>query len=110
MFLKVMETIGESMDLIYLAIINLGLTIVAVGWLFKYFDEVFNAQADLLDRILKNSNIRFANVVEEDETIERMDDDSQRTHILGGVVDHGTHTTGVCHPECWCNVSEGEEE
>ena len=25
-----------------------------------------------------------------------------RTHILGGVVDHGTHTTGVCSDDCWC--------
>ncbi len=36
------------------------------------------------------------------------EDDSGRTHILGGVVDHGTHTTGVCSDECWCK--DGEEE
>jgi len=29
--------------------------------------------------------------------------DSQRTHILGGIVEHGTHRTGVCSPDCWCN-------
>ena len=34
--------------------------------------------------------------------------DPERTHILGGVVYHGTHTTGVCSDECWCK--EGEEE
>tara|TARA_R110002020_G_scaffold86071_1_gene212254 strand:+ start:303 stop:749 length:447 start_codon:yes stop_codon:yes gene_type:complete len=46
--------------------------------------------------------------------------DPARTHILGGVVDHGTHTTGVCSDECWCmaaglyahacSTKEGEEE
>ena len=110
MFLKVMETRGEQMEIIYLAVFNLVVTLIGLGWLFNYFDGVFNAQADLIDRILKNSNIRFSNVVEEEEIIEYMDDDSHRTHILGGVVDHGTHTTGVCHPDCWCNVSKEEEE
>lgn len=28
--------------------------------------------------------------------------DPARTHIIGGVVDHGTHTTAVCSDECWC--------
>tara|TARA_R110000851_G_scaffold114696_3_gene240150 strand:- start:745 stop:978 length:234 start_codon:yes stop_codon:yes gene_type:complete len=26
-----------------------------------------------------------------------------KTHILGGVVDYGTHTEGVCSDVCWCN-------
>jgi len=25
-----------------------------------------------------------------------------KTHILGTVVDYGTHTEGVCSNECWC--------
>ena len=25
-----------------------------------------------------------------------------KTHILGGVVDYGTHTEGVCSNDCWC--------
>lgn len=94
------------MEIIYFALFNLAFTLVGLGWIFNYFDEVFNAQADLIDRILKNSNIVFTNVVEEDSIME----DEGRTHILGGVVDHGTHTTGVCHPECWCNISKDEEE
>jgi hypothetical protein len=81
----------------YLVLINAIITLLIGGWLFKYFDDLFNAQADLIDRILKNSNIRFHT----DE-----EDDSQKTHILGGVVDHGTHTTGVCSDECWCHSEE----
>lgn len=109
MFLKVMVMIGDSMEIIYLALFNMAFTIMGLGWIFKYFDEVFNAQADLIDRIIKNSNIRFSNIIEEGTIIEPIVDE-HRTHILGGVVDHGTHTTGVCHPDCWCNVSKGEEE
>ncbi len=25
-----------------------------------------------------------------------------KTHILGGVVDYGSHTEGVCSQDCWC--------
>lgn len=28
--------------------------------------------------------------------------DENRTHILGGVIDYGTHTEGVCADNCWC--------
>lgn len=28
--------------------------------------------------------------------------DSQRTHLLGGVIDMKTHMEGVCDPKCWC--------
>ena len=28
--------------------------------------------------------------------------DPARTHIIGDVIDHGTHTTAVCSDECWC--------
>ena len=84
------------MDL-YLILINAAITLLIGGWLFKYFDDVFNAQADLIDRILKNSNIQFNTPT---------DEDSQKTHILGGVVDHGTHKTGVCSDECWCHPEE----
>ena len=85
-----------SMDL-YLILINAVITLLIGGWLFKYFDDVFNAQADLIDRILKNSNIQFNTPT---------DEDSQKTHILGGVVGHGTHKTGVCSDECWCHPEE----
>ncbi len=30
-----------------------------------------------------------------------------RTHLLGGVIDYGTHKEGVCADDCWC---KGEEE
>ena len=76
-----------------------------MGWL-----DIYNSthrQTLLIG--LKNSHIRFSNIIEEGTIIEPIVDE-HRTHILGGVVDHGTHTTGVCHPDCWCNVSKGEEE
>ena len=49
-------------------------------------------------------------VLMEDDSEDDYDNglDPARTHVIGGVVDHGTHTTGVCSDECWCK--EGEEE
>jgi len=91
------------MEVLYLFLINLLVMLAGIGWLFHYFDTVFNAQADLIDKILKNSNIVFGN---SDKVV--VDDDSQRTHILGGVIDRGTHNEGVCATDCWCKDSEEE--
>ena len=35
-------------------------------------------------------------------------DITAKTHILGGVVDYGNHTVGVCSPDCWCHGRKGQ--
>ena len=97
---------GDIMEVLYLFLINLFVMIVGMGWLIHYFHNVFNAQADLIDKIIKNSNILFGN---SDKVVEEIPEelfDDGRTHLLGGVIDMGTHNEGVCHVDCWCNDSE----
>ena len=32
----------------------------------------------------------------------RMKRDENATHILGHIINHGTHVEGVCAEDCWC--------
>ena len=95
------------MDSSWLILINAIMILGVGGWLFKYFDTLFTAQADLIDRILQMVTDSGVEIISPpDEGFLLQFEDSQRTHILGGVIDMGTHTTGVCHPDCWCNEEE----
>jgi len=41
------------METYIILLINSIITILVGGWLFRYFDLIFNTQADLIDKILK---------------------------------------------------------
>lgn len=62
----------------------------ALYWVWMDNLNRFNAQADLIDKII-------ARVFTESV------DDGGKTHMLGGVDIFGQ---GVCHSECWCKIDE----
>ena len=35
--------------------------------------------------------------------------DENKTHILGHIINYGTHTEGVCADHCWCKKDEDNE-
>ena len=43
---------SKIMETLWILIINLIITFIVGAWLFRYFDFVFNTQADLIDDLL----------------------------------------------------------
>jgi len=43
---------SKIMETLWILIINLIITFIVGAWMFRYFDFVFNTQADLIDDIL----------------------------------------------------------
>lgn len=41
------------LEIYWILLINSLITIVVCGWIFKYFDTVFNHQSNIIDKILK---------------------------------------------------------
>ena len=98
------------MDWYYLILINALVTVAVGSWLFKYFEAIYTAQADVMDKIIKvisRDGVERIDPPPEGYEMEfRHSEDSQRTHILGGIVDFGTHKEGRCSDECWCHEEE----
>jgi len=36
--------------------------------------------------------------------------DENATHILGHIIDYGTHKVGVCSDKCWCKKGADNEQ
>lgn len=52
-------------------------------------------------------HLDFVDETEDEDTEPNpFDEDPEKTHILGGVIDMGTHNEGVCHSDCECHGSE----
>jgi len=66
--------------------------IPALYWVWMDNLNRFNAQADLIDKIIARV---FAESV----------DDDGKTHVFGGINSLGE---GVCDPECWCKIDDDD--
>jgi len=44
------------LEIYWILLINSLITLVVCGWIFKYFDTVFNHQAEITDKILRHLN------------------------------------------------------
>tara|TARA_R100000152_G_C6780327_1_gene212954 strand:- start:1793 stop:2128 length:336 start_codon:yes stop_codon:yes gene_type:complete len=92
---------------------------IAMGFMVRYFTGIYEAQFTITDKLIHKVNDLRNEVAEirghskelvddfditGNEVMQHIrDDDSERTHILGGFV----QGDAVCADECWCN---GEEE
>lgn len=65
----------------------------ALYWVWMDNLSRFNAQADLIDKIIVRLEVK---------EIKRYDDGG-KTHMLGGMDVFGH---GVCHPDCWCKIDD----
>ena len=91
------------MDAGYIIFINILILFAFFMGHTKWTLDVVNSQADLIDQILSHLKMNQEESLPESQTSL----DAYKTHILGGIIDMGTHNEGVCSPDCWCH--EGEE-
>jgi len=103
---------------IALILVSLGFGI-GMGFMVRYFTGIYEAQFAITDKLIHKVNDLRSEVAQlrgynrelvddfditGNEVMQRItDDDSERTHILGGFV----HGDAVCSDNCWC---KGEEE